>query len=69
MSLIGIILSWGFLNWEFLFIADFFVLILVVVRRIEALNLYGSRWALSEDSRFKSYPSQPEVYLVKNVVQ
>ena len=28
-----------------------------------------SRWALSEDSGFKSYPSLPEVYLVKNVVR
>ena len=36
---------------------------------IEALSLYGSRWALSEDSVFKSYPSRPEVYLVKNVVR
>ena len=33
-----------------------------------ALSLYGSRWALSEDSGFKSYLSRPEVYLVKNVV-
>ena len=40
-----------------------------VAQRIEALSLYGSRWALSEDSGFKSYPSRPEVYLVKNVVQ
>ena len=40
-----------------------------VAQRIEALNLYGSRWALSGYSGFKSYPSQPEVYLVKNVVQ
>ena len=31
-------------------------------QRIEALSLYGSRWALSEDSGFKSYPSRPEVY-------
>ena len=38
-------------------------------QRIEALSLYGSRWALSEDSSFKSYPSRPEVYLVKNVVR
>ena len=30
-----------------------------------ALSLYGSRRALSEDSGFKSYPSRPEVYLVK----
>ena len=37
--------------------------------RIEALSLYSSRWALSEDSGFKSYPSRPEVYLVKNVVR
>ena len=36
-----------------------------VAQRIEALSLYGSRWALSEDSGFKSYPSRPEVYLVK----
>ena len=35
----------------------------------EFLSLYSSRWALSEDSGFKSYPSQPEVYLVKNVVR
>ena len=40
-----------------------------VSQRIEALSLYGSRWALSEDSGFKSYPSRPEVYLVKNVVR
>ena len=40
-----------------------------VVQRIETLSLYISRWALSEDSGFKSYPSRPEVYLVKNVVQ
>ena len=39
-----------------------------VAQRIEALSLCGSRWALSEDSGFKSYPSRPEVYLVKNVV-
>ena len=38
-----------------------------VAQRIEVLNLYGSRWALSEDSGFKSYPSRPEVYMVKNV--
>ena len=37
-----------------------------VAQRIEALSLYGSRWALSEDSGFKSYPSRSEVY--KNVV-
>ena len=40
-----------------------------VAQRIEALSLYGSRWALSEDSGFKSYPSRSEVYLVKNVVR
>ena len=38
-----------------------------VAQQIEALSLSGSRWALSEDSSFKSYPSKPEVYLVKNV--
>ena len=40
-----------------------------VVQRIEAVSLFGSKWALSEDSGFKSYPSRPEVYLVKNVVR
>ena len=30
--------------------------------RIEALSLCGSRWALLEDSGFKSYQSRPEVY-------
>ena len=40
-----------------------------LAQRIEALSLYGSRWALSEDSGFKSYPSRPEVYLVQNVVR
>ena len=40
-----------------------------VAQRMEALSLYGSRWALSEDSGFNSYPSRPEVYLVKNVVR
>ena len=40
-----------------------------VAQRIEAVSLFGSRWALSEDSGFKSYPSRPEVYLVKNVVE
>ena len=39
-----------------------------VAQRIEALSLYGSKWSLSEDSGFKSYPSRPDVYLVKNVV-
>ena len=37
--------------------------------RIKALSLYGSRWALSEDSSFNSYPSRPEVCLVKNMVR
>ena len=40
-----------------------------VAQQIEALSLCGSRWALSEDSGFKSYQSRPEVYLVKNVVR
>ena len=40
-----------------------------VAQRIEALSLFGSRWALSEDSGFKSHPSRPKVYLVKNVVR
>ena len=40
-----------------------------VAQQIEVLSLYGYRWALSEDSGFKSYPSLPEVYLVKNVVR
>ena len=40
-----------------------------VAQWIGALSLYGSRWALSEVSGFKSYPSRPEVYLVKNVVR
>ena len=35
-----------------------------VAQRIETVSLFGSRWALSEDSSFKSYPSRPEVYLV-----
>ena len=35
---------------------------------IETAIFYGSRWALSEDSSFNSYPSRPEIYLVKNVV-
>ena len=35
-----------------------------MAQRIEAVSLFGSRWALSEDSGFKSYPSRPEVYLV-----
>ena len=42
---------------------------ILVVQRIEALSFHGSRWALSEDSGFKSYPSRPEVYLVQNVVR
>ena len=32
-------------------------------------SLYSSRWPLSEDSGFNSYPSWPDVYLVKNVVR
>ena len=36
-----------------------------MAQRIEALSLNGSRWELSEDSCFNSYPSRPEVYLVK----
>ena len=39
------------------------------VQQLEALSLYGSRWALLEDSGFKSNPSRPEIYLVKNVVR
>ena len=58
LSLTGIILRWGILIW-----------IMKMAQRIEELSLYGSRWALSEDSCFKSYPSRPEVYLVKNVVR
>ena len=95
LSLIGIILRWGFLIWELIFyllrtfsphLGSFCVvssfttfrpnftsgLLLPsgpVVQRIEALSLCGSRWALSEDSGFRSYPSWPEVYLVKNVVR
>ena len=40
-----------------------------VTQRMEVLSRYGSRWALSEDSGFNSYPSRPVVYLVKNVVR
>ena len=40
---------------------------------LETQRLYpmrhGSRWALSEDSSFNSYPSRAEGYLVKNVVR
>ena len=36
-----------------------------VAQRIETLSLYGSTWALSEDSGFKSY----QIYLFKNVVR
>ena len=43
--------------------------LLPVAQRIEALSVYGSWWALSEDSGFKSYPNRPEVFLVKNVVR
>ena len=80
LSLIGIILRWGFLIWELIFIyCGIFVIILLVffflpfflggpvAQRIEALSLYGPRWASSENSGFKSYPIRPEVYLVKNV--
>ena len=49
--------------WELIFFSG------PMAQRIEALSLYGSRWALSEDSGFKSYLSRPEVYLVKNVVR
>ena len=38
-----------------------------VAQRIEALSVYGSRWALSDDSGFKSFPSRPD--LVKNVLR
>ena len=40
-----------------------------VAQRIEVFSLYGSWRALSDDSGFNSYPSRPEVYLVKNVVR
>ena len=40
-----------------------------VAQWMEALSFYDARWALSEDSGFNSYPSWPEVYLVKNVVR
>ena len=36
-----------------------------VVQQKEGLSLYGSRWALSEDTVFNSYPSRQKVYLVK----
>ena len=53
-----------------IFLMSFGLLSLIAAaQRIEALSLYGSRRGLSEDSGFKSYPSRPEVYLVKNVVQ
>ena len=39
-----------------------------VAQRIEAVSLFGSRWALSEDNSFKSYPSRPEVCLVTKYV-
>ena len=42
---------------------------LIVAQRVEALSLYISRWALSEDSGFNSYPSWPGCYFVKNVVR
>ena len=48
----------------------FFFYYLFIVQQIEALSLYSSRWALSEDSSFNSYPRRPKVYLVKkNVVR
>ena len=36
-----------------------------MAQQIEALSLYGYRWALSKDSGFNSYQSRPEGYLVK----
>ena len=48
-----------------LYLGIFLSMVPTGTQRIEALSLYGSRWALSEDSGFKSYPSRPEVYLVK----
>ena len=36
-----------------------------VAQRIEALSLYCFRWAFSEGSGFKPYPSRPEVYFLK----
>ena len=68
LSLIGIILRWGFLIWEFFYLFIYcghFFFSGPVVQWIETLSLYHSWWALSEDSGFKSYPSRPEVYLVK----
>ena len=64
LSLIGIILRWGFLIWDLIFIyCGLFFLILVVFFFVFFLLFLLSRWALSEDSGFKSYPSRPEVYL------
>ena len=40
-----------------------------VAQQIEALSLYGSSWALPEDTGFNSSLSRAEGYLVKNVVQ
>ena len=40
-----------------------------VAQRVEAMSLNGSRWILLEDCGFKSYPSRPEIYLVKSVVR
>ena len=37
-----------------------------VAQWMEVLSLYGSRWALSEDSGFNPYLRRPEGYLVKN---
>ena len=50
-------------------LADGFPLESVWQQVFSGLQNYGSRWSLSEDSGFKSYPSRPEVYLVKNVVR
>ena len=56
-------------NWQLWNVKDAIIFFSEpVAQRIEALSLYGSRWALSKDSGFNSYPCRPEVYLVKNVV-
>ena len=59
------------LRWELIFICcGLFVLIFeargAADRGVESLRFQVS---MSEDSGFKSYPSRPEVYLVKNVVR
>ena len=70
-------------NWELIFIycglfvlilesfffVFFFVLFLLSLWFGQISPLAFFRWALWEDSGFKSYPSRPEVYLVKNVVR